>query len=518
MPVVLKMYIVVCFCGNEIEDKVRLRFNLKHPDTTGNGTFVVEVYSPYWIINEAGFEFEILACGKSLSTAGSRHGDSRFIRKFENIPFLFGFSTHQSSKFLALKTGELDWSKPFNVDTPGTSGVIRIQKKVEEITEFMDVTCIISTSYSTPLSKVLTFKARYILVNKTHIPLYLKQGYISESMVTDILPEEEKDFFWTDMKVVESKRHCCVSFDKTNWSPPFSIHTAGSLVIKILIGNDIYVLRVEVKISQSSLYAVFYLDYSIAPFYLENRTKDVTISFRQKNEEKHYILPPGCVKPYCYDCILSPHVFVWQSVSGTEVCENDCVIKEPYFYELKTHNDNADPVTVYCLVLADGLSRILVFHDDLSVVRQIIGNVYGLGSERLSSDLGSMSVASLKFRLHLAGVGVSLVNRVPEELLYLSMTDINFVYEYMELVSTMSCKVGNVQVDNQLLSTGFPVMLYRTPDEGQSLPESERKAFVDVVVVKLNNRGNEDFPVETYKYFSVCFQMLSVKLDEQLAI
>eukprot|EP01135_Chromosphaera_perkinsii_P007458 Nk52_evm10s859 gene=Nk52_evmTU10s859 len=491
------------------EDKIRLRFNFKLPEESGDGVFVIELYSPYWIVNNTLFPLEIAPVGKTKGMA------THLVDVHKGSPHLFGFSVNQSSKFVSVRTSGYDFAEPFNIDTPGTSGVIEVKNVAGNVTDSLPLVCSISASYMTNLSKVVTFKPRYIMLNKSSSPLYVKQSYIADHAPHEMLPDSELPYFWDDRKVIGTKRHCCVSIDGDNWSPPFAIDTAGSFVVKIVNAPDMYVLRLEIKVDLSTLYCVFYPDYAVAPFYLENRTGGVTVSFKQKGEDKEYVLPPGCSKPYCYESILNPHEIIWRSISTDDTCTHDCSIKEPYYHKLQTRDDDGDSVTVYCLVIADGLSRILVFVDNFEMVEKIVGRVYGLGLENISSSIERVATASFKVRLRLAGVGISLVNRVPEELLYFTMANLHMTYQYLEKISTLSIDISRMQIDNQLLSTGFPVMLYPTPN---SVPDEVKKPFLEIVVVKNNNRGNEDFPVETYKYLSVCAQMMSVKLDEQFAI
>ncbi|OBS75446.1 hypothetical protein A6R68_13973 [Neotoma lepida] len=61
------------------------------------------------------------------------------------------------------------------------------------------------------------------------------------------------------------------------------------------------------------------------------------------------------------------------------------------------------------------------------------------------------------------GIGVSLINKVPEELVFVSLTGINVHYTQLAASHMLELSIQDVQVDNQLIGTTQPFMLYVTP-------------------------------------------------------
>uniref|UniRef100_A0A8C5KMK6 Vacuolar protein sorting 13D n=1 Tax=Jaculus jaculus TaxID=51337 RepID=A0A8C5KMK6_JACJA len=61
------------------------------------------------------------------------------------------------------------------------------------------------------------------------------------------------------------------------------------------------------------------------------------------------------------------------------------------------------------------------------------------------------------------GIGISLINKVPEELVFASLTGINVHYTQLATSHMLELSIQDVQVDNQLIGTTQPFMLYVTP-------------------------------------------------------
>ncbi|XP_068395015.1 intermembrane lipid transfer protein VPS13D isoform X6 [Eschrichtius robustus] len=61
------------------------------------------------------------------------------------------------------------------------------------------------------------------------------------------------------------------------------------------------------------------------------------------------------------------------------------------------------------------------------------------------------------------GIGLSLINKVPEELVFASLTGINVHYTQLATSHMLELSIQDVQVDNQLIGTTQPFMLFVTP-------------------------------------------------------
>lgn len=70
----------------------------------------------------------------------------------------------------------------------------------------------------------------------------------------------------------------------------------------------------------------------------------------------------------------------------------------------------------------------------------------------------ALTDTALSVHLHMADVGISIIDRSPEELLYVSISEVAMTHEIVPGLDFLQLSVGAVHVDNQLLSTPFPSM------------------------------------------------------------
>ncbi|XP_060085097.1 intermembrane lipid transfer protein VPS13D-like [Ylistrum balloti] len=119
---------------------------------------------------------------------------------------------------------------------------------------------------------------------------------------------------------------------------------------------------------------------------------------------------------------------------------------------------------------------------------------------------------SLELSMNLkGGLGISLVNKNAEELLYISMR--NIIMDYCSTPSSikMDISVASVQMDNQLFGTQRPVMLYVTPTSKQEGPDKTYALHMAVHKIP-NTKWNADI----YKHLFITMKKMSVQLEERL--
>lgn len=67
---------------------------------------------------------------------------------------------------------------------------------------------------------------------------------------------------------------------------------------------------------------------------------------------------------------------------------------------------------------------------------------------------------ALELNISLAGVGISLIDDTPQELLYLSLRQISVDVVVSDLNQYLEVTIANAQADNMLYSTIYPIMVY----------------------------------------------------------
>ncbi|XP_044138116.1 LOW QUALITY PROTEIN: vacuolar protein sorting-associated protein 13D [Bufo gargarizans] len=148
-------------------------------------------------------------------------------------------------------------------------------------------------------------------------------------------------------------------------------------------------------------------------------------------------------------------------------------------------------------------------------------------AERLSSefdDLGQLEIKKFKCpeleqELEVTvklqdGIGISLINKLPEELVFASFTGINVHYMHQASSQVLELHIQNVQVDNQLIGTTQPAMLFVTP---KSI-ETEEMESGPAIQVNAMNVPSKNALTDLYKHLLITAQKFTVQIEEKLLL
>uniref|UniRef100_A0A665WW62 Vacuolar protein sorting 13 homolog D n=1 Tax=Echeneis naucrates TaxID=173247 RepID=A0A665WW62_ECHNA len=112
------------------------------------------------------------------------------------------------------------------------------------------------------------------------------------------------------------------------------------------------------------------------------------------------------------------------------------------------------------------------------------------------------------------GLGVSLINKVPEELVFTTLSGISVHFTRTTANEVLELSIQNIQVDNQLLGTTQPVMLCVTPSSSDS-SASDNSPALQVNSVKVPS--NLVF-TDLFKHLMVTAQRFTVIIEEKLLL
>ncbi|XP_033825826.1 intermembrane lipid transfer protein VPS13D isoform X2 [Periophthalmus magnuspinnatus] len=112
------------------------------------------------------------------------------------------------------------------------------------------------------------------------------------------------------------------------------------------------------------------------------------------------------------------------------------------------------------------------------------------------------------------GVGVSLVNRVPEELVFTTLCGINVHFTRTAANEVLELSIQSIQVDNQLLGTTHPVMLCVSPTSGDSSVTDTGDAL-QVNSVKVPSTRQL---TQLFKHLMVTTRRFTVIVEEKLLL
>ncbi|XP_071113916.1 intermembrane lipid transfer protein VPS13D-like [Haliotis cracherodii] len=109
------------------------------------------------------------------------------------------------------------------------------------------------------------------------------------------------------------------------------------------------------------------------------------------------------------------------------------------------------------------------------------------------------------------GLGVSLVNSVPEELVYISLSNITVEMTSRVDLMTLDLSVGEVQIDNQFLGAQRRVVMYVTPISRKDVPDNTPALHITAHKVP-STKWNADI----FKHLYVSNKRMTVHLEEML--
>nr|XP_021397725.1 vacuolar protein sorting-associated protein 13D isoform X2 [Lonchura striata domestica] len=112
------------------------------------------------------------------------------------------------------------------------------------------------------------------------------------------------------------------------------------------------------------------------------------------------------------------------------------------------------------------------------------------------------------------GIGLSLVNKVPEELVFASLTNINVHYTQLSTGQVLELSVHDIQVDNQLIGTTQPFMLFLTPNMSENGPLDPAPA-VQVNAMKFPSKNAL---TDIYKHLMITARKFTVQIEEKLLL
>jgi len=391
----------------------------------------------------------------------------------------------------------------------GTSGVIEITDKYEEgepTRYFQLVVYIEAAKLKFWRSKVVVFAPRYVIVNNTpNVVLFSQSPVDIQGDAYRLAPDQQLPFHWPNMYGSDKCAHLCIEEEKSgwNWSGSFPVNKFGSFTFKLRHAESsrVFLAKIDIRMDKKTTFISISPENTEFPVYrIENNTKNVLLLLRQKGFLIVDYVQPGESVPYAWDePSQSSQTLQVQFDKGTGR------IKEFQLDELKTYPsfEISDRVTqeailITCEVLAEGPTKVLQITEiQEEEVREIIKQ-----KEEEEIDYTNYVVS-------LDGIGVSFVNEIPEELLFLTVQKIELEYGTSNLNTKMEFRIGFLQLDNQILSTNHPILLIP-----MSTLAGTHSNFFHLSMVKNNRSKSIDF----IHYFSILLQEMDIALDEVLLL
>lgn len=461
------------------------------------GALHIVFYCKYWIYNKTAFNillyhnFDELAAGQAsvrardLKTYNPK--DWSFVTSALNNADPLQFSKNKLSKQVHLQLENLSVAKvklDMNVVQQGELEFIDVANKMK----FCFGVSVQMGTERFKRTKFITITPRFILMNKTGSVIYYKQT--GTDQIYPIDNEEITAVNWKD----GFSQSISISLDasgKWTWSGGLSYSKLETSYIKLTKVTDYkeYFIRIDIEERNSTIVACLHEKTNeFSPYRIENLTKQ-TLTFWQNNNIKlTHIVESGKYVHYVFDEPSKKHKIVVSPPNLKNVvrCNVD---------KVKVH---AKLDGIIIRTVTDGPTRVL----------QVIDTVeYDTGAIAPINDKTEKKKTTLS--LQLKGIGVSIVDHTPKELLFVSLANIFIEVENSKSTTTVQLVLDDLQIDNQLPVTPFPVLLKRTTDTTASVKDTDKAPMIRLSLVKSNEYSSIDY----IKYFSVLINELDLNAD-----
>ncbi|GAM28695.1 hypothetical protein SAMD00019534_118710, partial [Acytostelium subglobosum LB1] len=352
------------------------------------------------------------------------------------------------------------------------------------------------------LSKVVTFTPRYVIQNKLDFPIMVSQYVKTEKKIERIdlmtlQPNAHSPLHWT--VPTEDKSISIKSASGTQeWSGSFNIDTVCETIVRIRDSEPAKPsvhCNVTIMEEKGTLYVLIpEASQEHPPFLIQNDTP-YNISYHQKNalpanQQRFDHLTPTLTMPFAWDEPSMPSILV--AYLDGEPMKRDLKLNKITGYEVKVNS-----ITIYVTITVERTSRLVKFSTHSSKY-----NLIKHWKENVNTKV-DREATEFQFFVRMSGIGLSVIDQSPKELCYVSLSDFFLQTEHSMYETSLEVKIGDLQLDNQLVRTEFPVMLFTT------MKGDNRKDFLHLSVIKSNFDN-----IDHFRYFSILIQELMLDFED----
>lgn len=379
-----------------------------------DGTQVLSLYCPFWMLNKTGFTLCYRKSKKPEKDSSTPNknadetGNVIFHPKEYKEPILFSFRAKNffGKKKAAIRVEFGEWSEKFSLDVPGSSGVVIC--KHEGRTYQVAVTNQLTFN---SLTKMVIFTPYFLIINEAPFAIQYQELHrsadpwqeVEQNSSAPLWPVIEKEDKLLRLRVAGSTEHAA----------PFLYTEQHSVCLKL--NNEYGGLHVEVQLSEGGTYVTVrqYRD-GHAPALLVNFTEHLITLYEKENVNVRK-LPSMNKMLYTWDNPAGPRTLIFEGHKKKEI-END--LRKDGIGEFMIN----ETTKLWWVSFLDGLQRVVLFTDNALLASG-------------AHTIGEAEFVDTEIVLSMQGMGLSLVND-PEllEILYISISNSGIIWE--------QCKVG----------------------------------------------------------------------------
>eukprot|EP01130_Rhizamoeba_saxonica_P014663 TRINITY_DN6427_c0_g2_i1.p1 TRINITY_DN6427_c0_g2~~TRINITY_DN6427_c0_g2_i1.p1 ORF type:complete len:1673 (-),score=349.86 TRINITY_DN6427_c0_g2_i1:65-4918(-) len=447
-------------------------------------------YSDFWIINHTGLNLYYKKSKDSKKLAPGQRNAPEYNQLgpdqsewYGNITrphyyemegpqdiFYYGFNK------LSLRTEGYSWSKDFGLGVTGDGVIETVDKNGFTFVFSISISFAPGQFWRT---KVIRIYPRYFLVNGGEERMYYKQLHSDVENYID--PEQQVPFHWE----TEYDKRIMIRLESSDWSRPANIEDLGFWNFKLEGSNENIWYPMQIKMMSGKNY-VYFGKQNLSLFSIVNNTEYILTCNQEDNTENIVVEGNSDVEfnweePQVKKQIMLVHIFNVRD-KPTKVNFN----KIDDLSSMKIGNGEYASFSVS----AEGVKRILTVN--------IISKQELKAKKKLQEE---STPDNWVFNLDISEFGVSIMDKIPQELIYVNFRGIYLRYAESNVDTSIEFKIKHFQVDNQLYLTPYPIVLYS--------PEEEMN-FLHLSLV-IDTRYKE---IQCFRYFAVQLQEIEIKIDE----
>ncbi|KAG0173105.1 hypothetical protein DFQ30_008890 [Apophysomyces sp. BC1015] len=509
-------------------DNVPLKLKIHRSDIPNSGgASKYTIFCPYVVINKTGHTIsfkEKPAWKDAMFSPAPRVSTCRPGAKPE--PFMYSYQKlHNGNRSLIQVSGS-DWSRPVSFEAIGSAYdvVIPTPSKTEEVHVGISV-----QEGQAKLTKVITITPRFILSNQMDGSIrYREPG----SRVDSELESKQRTPLYYLPRNTERQLSIKLPGINNMWSAPFNIEEIGVVHVRLNSADNVTndLMRVTIVLQDATIFIIFTKEKSDRwPYLLVNETKeditfyqeDISIlsddqsSNRGRNTNlRRYLLRSRQSIPYSWDMPALREKKIILNIHGRERSISLQEIGSQLPFRHTTYG--GEKVITSIDIKRHGTCQVLKL-----TPFKLSESYFRPTSTSSSSDLPVTQegfeaveikpVYNLVFQLQLSQIGISVIDRHLQEIVYITFRGVDVTIKDSNLYQSLRWNVHWVQIDNQMYDTIFPILLYPT-----TMTKESDQEILPTFQLALDRVKDDSHGVLYFKYFSVLLQRISIGMDDGL--
>ncbi|KNC47426.1 vacuolar protein sorting-associated protein [Thecamonas trahens ATCC 50062] len=482
------------------------------------------LYAPYWMVN-ATREPLVFRQAETVLARDAKSAGQHAPRSAMSAPSPVMFSlvhmamgrTAQVGMAVSARRREMAWSKPFGIDSVGTTGSVTVVAGALALELGLDIKLGPGVFQ---LTKVVTVSYRVVVRNTLEVPIRLRLSTDQTSKSgkdarMKLEPGEARHVVWPIGSASSRRMAMRPRGTGHGWSTEFAVDSIGEFALKCTgDGVSMFLSWIHVALSAATLIVTMAPAAGAPPFVVSNETP-FAVSLRQ--------LPDGVPEVFEPWCMAAP--YAWDAPQGALLAE--LAVDDPTatgavrlaLAEIGSHHSHLvlEPSGAVVKVKVATSGRTLLV--ELSPADDGDEESEGddVGEDGAEAKVGAdravfISLARLALSL-VCRQGVDSTGSVREVALLTAEGVFAEVSVDGSDRTLYELALREVQIDNQLLDAQYPVMLAfdRAPNDDGGRGAWKTKPAVHVTAVE---RSSPDEAVVVFEHLEVLVQAMRLELDE----